>query len=195
SETNSEFKEIIKCIMAEIEQHPDQSEEIPSDSNNEDDSVENEDSITTETIIGQDVKQYANNDMNECVDPVVIHKAHQARKIAISTKGESEVNNEQSEAQSRKKPKKKKEQKLLDKFKGSYVSKASHTQFMRLMNVLGKEYKTKMTPSKGSNINFEVGDNILKMHKAAHSNVGRIGFGRSKSIKDLLSNIEGNDVE
>ena len=143
SETNSEFKEIIKSIMAEIEQHPDQSEEITSNSNNEDDSVENEDSITTETIIGQDVKQYANNDMNECVDPVVIHKAHQARKIAISTKGESEVNNEQSEAQSRKKPKKKKEQKLLDKFKGSYVSKASHTQFMRLMNVLGKEYIVK----------------------------------------------------
>ncbi|MDP3533417.1 MAG: hypothetical protein Q8S31_09050 [Alphaproteobacteria bacterium] len=186
SEMYDDFKETIQSIMAEIEQYPDQPEETSSDSDNEDDSVENP------TII---IETPTDLDAYQDIDPVAIHRAHQARKIAISTKDESEVNNGQVEVQSRKKPKKKKEQKLLDRFKGSYVSKASHAQFMRLMNVLGKEYKTKMTPSKGSNINFEVGDNILKMHKPAHSNVGRIGFGRSKSIKDLLSKIDGDDVE
>ncbi|MDP1724554.1 MAG: tetratricopeptide repeat protein [Alphaproteobacteria bacterium] len=186
SKADSEFKETIQSIMTEIEQHPDQSEEISSDSDNEDDSVENP------TII---IETPTDLDAYQDIDPAAIHRAHQARKIAISTEDEPEVNNGQIVVQSEKKLKKKKEQKLLDKFKGSYVSKASHAQFMRLMNVLGKEYKTKMTPSKGSNINFEVGDNILKMHKPAHSNVGRIGFGRSKSIKDLLSSIEGDDVK
>ena len=77
-----------------------------------------------------------------------------------------------------------------------YCRKFECIAFWQLCSVLSLfYYKTKMTPSKGSNINLEVGDNILKMHKPAHSNVGRIGFGRSRSIKDLLSNIEGNDVE
>jgi hypothetical protein len=148
----------------------------------------------TETIQTENMEESLAQDRKESIldpdfDPVSIHKKYQELKKFQAENATSMCEETQSSFQ----PRKKKGRKLLDKFKGTYASKMTHAQLIQLTNVLAKDFKTKVTTSKGSNIHFEIGDNILNIHKPGHSNVGRLNFGRTKSIKGLLNHLDDQE--